>query len=182
MKKLQKLSLQELTTSSLELTSQEANSIVAGSAMGLSSDGRSFIQGWEGYSNAVYDDNGTAPGGTLTVGWGHTCTASDLAMIGSGVVTAAQAQMFFNSDVQRAVNNVNSLVTTELSQEQFDALVSYVFNTGSLNASPQLLAALNSGDFETASCEMDINTQDGEYVQGLENRRSAERDLFSFGY
>ncbi len=181
MKKLQKMSLHELTSSTHELTMQEASSLIAGCGQTLSNSGMYFLKGWEGYNSAIYDDNGSNPGGTLTVGWGHTVTAAEQAMIGSGQITDQQAQAFFDADVQRAVNLVNNNVSVELTQDQFDALVSYVFNTGSL-VDTKLLAALNSGDFETACSEMDINTQDGIYVQGLEDRRASERDVFTNGY
>ena len=72
-------------------------------------------------------------------------------------------------------------VTVYLTQAQFDALVSYVFNTGPLEGSPQLLQNLNNGDYEGAAAEMDINTSDGIYMQGLENRRIEERNIFING-
>jgi GH24 family phage-related lysozyme (muramidase) len=85
-------------------------------------------------------------------------------------------------DIKRkAIDVIKRHVRVNLNQAQFDMLVSYVFNTGSLKGT-QLLKNLNKSLFEKAAKEMDINTQFGSFVQGLENRRIQERDIFRHGY
>ena len=83
-------------------------------------------------------------------------------------------------DAQIAVNAINRHVTTPLNQHQFDALTSYVFNTGSLYDT-QLLRNLNAGNFRGAALQMDIVTSNKIFMQGLQNRRIAEQNLFLNG-
>ncbi|HAN49803.1 MAG TPA: hypothetical protein DCQ08_02160 [Amoebophilaceae bacterium] len=71
-----------------------------------------------------------------------------------------------------------------LKQHQLDALVSYMYNTGSME-NTKLLKKLNAGDFEGAAREMDIVTQKGtggKVLQGLVKRRAQEKKLFLYGY
>jgi Phage-related lysozyme (muraminidase) len=72
---------------------------------------------------------------------------------------------------------INRLVTFPLSQNQFDALTSYVFNTGSLSGT-KLLININQGNYFGAMSEMDIVTSRGIFMQGLTNRRAAEWDIW----
>ena len=75
---------------------------------------------------------------------------------------------------------VNDLVKVKLSQNQFDALVIFVFNIGR----PQfmrsnLLKRLNEGDFKSVPSELRRwNKSSGKVLPGLINRRETEVKLF----
>jgi lysozyme len=71
-------------------------------------------------------------------------------------------------------------VRVSLNQQQFDALASYVFNTGSL-AGTKLLTNIYNRNFAEAVREMDIVTGNGVYMQGLADRRIAERNIWNNG-
>jgi lysozyme len=73
------------------------------------------------------------------------------------------------------------MVTTPLSQNQFDALVSWVYNLGGGNLKAStLLKVLNSGDFNGVPAQlMRWNKAGGKVLEGLTRRRQAEADLFS---
>lgn len=83
---------------------------------------------------------------------------------------------------------VNRLVTVELSQNQFDALVCFAYNVGTdedQDLIPEglgdstLLKKLNAGDYAGAAEEFLVwNKAKGQVVKGLVNRRRQERALF----
>ena len=95
--------------------------------------------------------------------------------------TQEQAEQWLQEDVQIAVDAVNRLVTVELTQNQFDALVDFTFNlgTGSLQNST-LLRLLNASNYTGAANEFERwDKAGGQTLPGLLKRRQAERDLFN---
>lgn len=147
--------------------------------LALSPQGKAFIASWEqgpkgGPALSLYDDanpkatykEGDPAVGFLTIGYGHKVLPGEDFSKG---ITQDQADALLSTDIQiKAINPILKNVTAEMTQQQFDALVSYVFNTGSLRKT-QLLEKLNNGDYENAVNEMDINTSQGVFMQGLEN-------------
>ena len=180
------------STGSLEApqapTEQEKKSV---KDLKLSPEGKAFIASWEqgpkgGPALSIYDDKnpkatykeGDKVIGFLTIGWGHRILPGEDFSKG---ITREQADALLISDINtKAINPILRNVTAEMTQQQFDALVSYVFNTGSLKKT-QLLEKLNNEDYANAVNEMDINTSEGEFMQGLENRRIAERAIWNYG-
>ena len=62
--------------------------------------------------------------GVCTIGYGHTTSVKP-----GDVITEAQADAFFESDIRAVENQVNAL-PLHLGQYQFDAVVSFCFNVG----------------------------------------------------
>jgi lysozyme len=141
----------------------------------LSFNGLNFIQRHEGYSGTVYNDSAGYP----TIGYGHLIKAGEDFSNG---ITQAQASQLLSQDTQTAVNAVNSKVTVNLSQTQFDALVDFTFNLGG-NAFGQstLLKNINSGNNVVIENFTDWNHAGGKVVAGLTKRRTDEFNLFSNG-
>ena len=77
-------------------------------------------------------------------------------------------------------SNINKVVKVPLSQNQFDALVSFAYNLGSVNfRNSTLLKKINLKDFDGASNEFPKWTRaGGKVLRGLATRRNKERDLF----
>jgi len=75
---------------------------------------------------------------------------------------------------------INDLVDVPLSQFQFDALVSWVYNLGPANLkSSTLLKVLNKGEYEEVPSQMRRwNKANGKVLEGLIRRRAAESLLF----
>ena len=84
-----------------------------------------------------------------------------------------------NKDVLWAENAINEQ-HLNLNQNQFDALVSFVFNVGATAFSHStLLKKLKSRDFDAAADEfLRWNKAGGKVLRGLTTRREAERELF----
>ncbi len=140
--------------------------------MKISPAGEALITSFEGLRLVAYADPLT---GTPTIGWGSTRNVR----LGDSI-TLARAQTLFQAEVDQASAAVNESVHVPLTQGQFDALVSFVFNVG-MNAFREstLLRKLNDRDYTGAADEFDRwNKAGGRVVAGLVRRRTAELNLF----
>jgi lysozyme len=156
--------------------------------MKTSDTGRQFIEDFEGLILSAYDDNDdhiVKPGqrvyGTLTIGYGHTTAAGAPHVYVGMTITKDEADSILGSDLSGVELEVAHFVKATLNQNQFDALVSFQFNTGWL-AHPQcsLLRALNAGNFNLADDDFGLYDEaSGKVNQGLVRRRKAEALLFN---
>lgn len=123
----------------------------------------------------AYPDPATG-GDPWTIGVGHTGPEVHKGL----TISEGIADAYLIKDVQDAVEAVNNLVRVDLSQNQFDALVSFVFNCGAKAFSTStLLKKLNDGDMLGASLEiLKWNRGGGHVMNGLVRRRAAEQSLF----
>lgn len=150
--------------------------------MNISDTGIALIKQWEGCELVAYKD----VAGVLTIGYGHT--GSD---VHEGlVINEARAEQLLRLDLERFEGGVNGLLgDAAVSQNQFDALVSLAYNIGLGNFSRStVLRKVKEGDFEGAGRAFlmwrkarDPETGRLRVVQGLLNRRRAERSLFDDG-
>ncbi len=149
--------------------------------------GRKLIESFEGLFLHAYDDHNdhiVQPGqhviGTLTIGYGHTSVAGPPKVYVGMVITEADADAILASDLNSVELEVNHLVKVSLSQNQFDALVSFQFNTGWLaHPNCSLLHALNAGNYNVAAADfMLYDRASGQVLAGLVRRRTAEEKLF----
>jgi len=145
--------------------------------MTTGAQGIALIKKWEGLRTTAYQD----VGGLWTIGYGHLITSASSTLIGQ-TITEAQAEALLRADLATAEAGVNSKVLVPLSQPQFDALVSLVFNigVGAFGAST-LLQRINAKapESEIEAQWKRWNKVNGNPVQGLTNRRAAEWELFS---
>lgn len=153
--------------------------------MKTSDNGRKFIESFEGLILEAYDDYNDRPvpvggsaRGTLTIGYGHTVSAGPPGIVPGETITKEQADQILASDLSKVETDVAQLVRTALNQNQFDALVSFEFNTGALRHSSGL-NYLNQAEYEFAWNVFDQYTHAaGRVLPGLVRRRQAERNLF----
>lgn len=145
-------------------------------ALVTSPKGVKAIQGFEGLRLEAYVD---AVGAT-TIGYGHTGT--EHAFIGN-TITKKKAIELLRLDLRDSEKAVNSLVKVELTQDQFDALSSLVFNIGTGNfRKSTLLKKLNQGDYLGAADEfLKWRKGGGKVLPGLVTRRAKERAMFLEG-
>jgi lysozyme len=147
--------------------------------MKTSPNGRHFIEGWEGLILHAYYDSA----GVITIGYGHTTAAGPPRVYHGMVITADQADQILSTDLAGVENDVNRLVHVPINQNQFDALVSFHFNTGAL-ARANVLRAVNAGLFKAVPADLmmwDHAHVHGQLVvlDGLARRRKAEGALFA---
>lgn len=143
--------------------------------MRTSERGLEFIRDHEGCVLAAYPDPGTG-GEPWTIGVGHTGGVKP-----GDTCTEAQAMAWLAEDVRDAEDAVNRLVKVPLTQDQFDALVSFAFNVGAGNlGGSTLLKLVNAGDFDGAAAQFPRwNRAAGQVLAGLTKRRLAEAALFA---
>lgn len=130
-----------------------------------------LVKASEGVRLVAYSD----VKGVLTIGYGHTGNVRP-----GQTITQAQAEDFLVQDMAAAADAVNRLVQVKLTQNQFDALVDFVFNEGQGHfAGSTLLKLLNQRNYQAAAGQFRVWCMAGGVVlQDLVNRRAAERALF----
>ena len=140
--------------------------------MNISSKGIDLIKHFEGCELEAYH----CAAGVPTIGYGHI---KGVQM--GDTITQEQAEQMLVEELNEYEGYINDMVTTPLSQNQFDALVSWVYNLGGGNLKAStLLKVLNSGDFNGVPAQlMRWNKAGGKVLEGLTRRRQAEADLFS---
>ena len=139
--------------------------------MRISEHGIQTIKNFEGLSLKAY----RCPAGVWTIGWGST------AGVTAGMtITLAQAEDMLRAEVERFEKAVNRLVEVPLSQNQFDALVSFAYNVGDgALARSTLLRLLNQGDYDAVPGQLARWTHGGGRVlPGLVKRRRMEGELW----
>lgn len=146
--------------------------------MQTSDRGLEFIKHHEGLETKAYPDPGSADGHPWTIGVGHTKGVKR-----GDTCTVEQAMEWLRDDVVGAEAAVLRLVTVALTQDEFDALVSFVFNVGAgAFEGSTLLRRLNAGDYDGAAAQFKRwNKNDGRVMAGLTTRREAEAKLFETG-
>jgi lysozyme len=119
------------------------------------------------------------PVGIWTIGYGHTKDVK-----ADQVVSMETADAFLVADAEDAVAAVRRYVKVSLTQNQFDALVSFTFNLGAGNLrSSTLLRLLNAGQYNSVPEQLNRWNKGrvgGKLVvlNGLTRRRSAEGAMF----
>lgn len=143
--------------------------------MKTSNQGIDHIKKWEGLRLKAYQ----CTSGVWTIGYGHTSAAGGLKVYEGLEITREKAENILRSDLVKFEKRVNDLVVVPLTQTQFDALVSFDFNTGKLHKST-LLKKLNSGDYNAVPSELNKWVFSSKRrVKGLVNRRADEITLWN---
>lgn len=118
------------------------------------------------------------PRDVYTIGWGHTKTARK-----GMVISEKKAEELLQEDLTWVRKTLADLVEVPLSQDQYDALASFIFNIGRTNfQSSTMLRKLNTYDYVGAANEFPRwNKQKGRVLRGLTRRRKSEQALFLKG-
>ena len=139
--------------------------------MKTSMEGLALIKKFEGCELKAYQ----CSAGVWTIGYGHTKD-----VVEGMEITQEQAEQMLVDELHEYESYINKYVTVALSQNQFDALVSWVYNLGPANLSAStMLKVLNSGEYEDVPAQMKRwNKAGGKVLEGLVRRREAEACLF----
>ncbi len=149
----------------------------------VSPSGVALVKKFEGLHKQTSEGDVRAyrcPAGRWTIGWGH-CKG-----VKSGMrATIEECEKFIQEDLDEAGKVVTRLVHVPVTQHQFDALASFVFNLGQGNfAESTLLRKLNQGLYDEIPEQImrwNKARVDGVLtpLKGLTRRRTAEAALFA---
>lgn len=123
------------------------------------------------------------PAGKLTIGYGHTKKVTP-----GMVISSLQAEQLLSEDVTSAEADLNKLLKKQLTQNQYDALVDFVFNLGAQKLATSTLLKLVNADPNNAVIPAEFlkwvyatNPKTGlkEKLPGLVTRREKEAKLYS---
>jgi len=140
--------------------------------MNISQEGLSLIKKFEGCELEAYK----CAAGVWTIGYGSTKGVKE-----SDTVSQEEAEKLLLHEMEEYEGYINDMVNVDLEQNQFDAMVSWVFNLGPANLKAStLLKVLNAKDYEGVPAQIKRwNKAGGKVLQGLIRRREAESLLFA---
>ena len=127
--------------------------------MNISAEGIALIKKFEGCELEAYK----CSAGVWTIGYGHTKD-----VVEGMTITQEQAEEMLVEELHEYEKYVNENVTVALSQNQFDALVSWVYNLGPANLKAStMLKVLNSGKYEDVPAQIKRwNKAGGKVLEG----------------
>ena len=143
--------------------------------MKTSQQGIEMIKSFEGFRTMPYQDGV----GKWTVGYGHMIVSGDGCVVGSPI-TMGQATALLARDLFVAEHDINDNELS-LTQNEFDALVSFVYNVGVGNFQHStMLQKLKKGDNAGASNEFPKwdHAPSDHVNSGILKRRLAEQRCF----
>lgn len=142
----------------------------------ISEKGYAIIRQFEGLRLKSYLDGG----GVWTIGYGTIKYPNGTPVKSGDMCTEAQAEAWLKSDCKWVDACIDKYVTVKVTQNQFDALASFIYNIGeSQFRTSTLLKMLNAGLFALAASNFDRWIYDnGKVEKGLVNRRAMEKKLF----
>ncbi|MBV8042110.1 lysozyme [Pluralibacter sp.] len=144
--------------------------------MVTSEQGLALIKHFEGCRLEAYQD----VVGVWTIGYGWTQSVDGVVIHAGMQIDQLTADRLLLSGIGEYESGVGGLVSVPVSQSQFDALVSFVYNLGCRSlADSTLLKKLNQQDYAGAAMEFPRwNKAGGVVLAGLTSRRLAEQKLF----
>lgn len=142
----------------------------------ISENGYAIIRDFEGFRADAYLDTG----GVWTIGFGTIKYPNGTKVKKGDKCTRGQAELWLMNDAKWVDACLDKYVTSKLTQNQFDALASFVYNVGETAFSKStMLTLLNQSKFDLASSQFDRWIYDnGKVINGLVKRRTQEKQLF----
>ncbi len=145
--------------------------------MKTSNKGKAIIKQYEGFRAKPY----LCPANVPTIGYGATYYLdSRKVKLSDPAISEPEADKLLDKMLLKYEQAVERYAQVPLTQNQFDALVSFCYNVGAENLrTSTLLKKLNASDYAGAGEQfLKWNRGGGKVLQGLINRRNAERKLF----
>ena len=139
--------------------------------MNTSPKGIALIKEFDGLRLKAYQ----CPGGVWTIGYGHTAGVKP-----GMVITEAQAEEYLKADLIAFERYLNGLGLA-LNQNQFDALISFIYNVGTGNFSRStLLRKVRANPQDNSIMDEFLRWvySKGRVLPGLQRRRLAEMKLY----
>lgn len=143
----------------------------------VSDAGAAFIRKWEGCKLVAYQDLK----GIWTIGFGNTMYPNGASVKQGDTIIQAEADILFRSILSRFETSVSKLIRNDVTQNQYDALVSFCYNVGiGAFGGSQLLRLVNRNANNPLIKDefMKWNRSGGIASKGLTNRRMGEAKMY----
>jgi len=140
--------------------------------MRTNAKGIALIKEFEGLRLEAY----LCPARVWTIGWGHTKGVKQ----GDRIDTST-AEKYLKEDIEEAERGIEKLVKVKLNDNQFSALVSFVFNLGIGNLQKSTLLRVINISPNSANVGFQLKKwvySDGQVLPGLVRRRAEEEKLY----
>ncbi len=146
--------------------------------MKTSQKGIQLIEYFEGFESKPY----RCPSGVPTVGFGSTVYPDGTPVrMDDEPITEAQATSLLKGQLKRYEDGVNRYVTSDINQNQFDALVSFAYNVGLGNLQRSTLLKKVNKDPKDPMIADEFKRWtrcNGVILNGLKERRCKEAELY----
>ena len=163
--------------------SEHLTQVIKSKSMKISKNGIDLIKHFEGCP--MEDEmvvSYRCPANKPTIGFGSLKLIDGSPVQDGMKITKQEAENLLAHELEEYEGYINDMVNVELNQNQFDAMVSWVFNLGPTNLkNSSLLRILNSTHVDWADIPYQIqrwNKVNGVPNEGLKKRRKAEALLF----
>ena len=145
--------------------------------MEVNKAGRDLIKQFEGCKLKAYK----CPAGLNTIGFGLTFYPDGTKVKEGDVITQQQAEEYFNAVVDDFAKQVDVLVKSNVTANNFSAIVSFAFNVGIGNFRRSTLLRKVNANPKDPSIRAEFKKwvrANGEVLKGLVRRREAEAKLY----
>lgn len=178
----------QCTTGQSNVLDSIANAAAGVAATGLGPQGLSLLKEIEQLRLTPYDDQtGKAINKYVagaTIGYGHLISSIEWNTYKGGI-TEAQAESLLRQDLSPFESTVKTAITKKLNQHQFDACVILAFNIGASGFRNSSVAKMINGkksNYSTLEKAWKAwNKSQGKVMQGLNNRRDSEWNIYNSG-
>jgi len=148
--------------------------------MKLNKDGIDLMHKFEGCKLEAY----LCPAKIPTIGWGNTYYEDGKKIKLGDKITQQRADELFILIAEDFAKRVRNLLKKTLTENQFNALVSFTYNVGVANLNKStLLKKVNTNPLDQTIKDefMKWNKASGKVLNGLTKRRQAEAELYFKG-
>jgi lysozyme len=145
--------------------------------MEVNKAGRDLIKQFEGCKLKAYK----CPAGLWTISWGLTFYPDGTKVKEGDVITQQQAEDYFNAIVDDFAKGVDVLVKSNVTANNFSAIVSFTYNVGIGNLKNSTLLKKVNANPKDATIPAEFRKwvrANGEVLKGLVRRREAEAKLY----
>ena len=139
--------------------------------MKASQQAYNLIREFEGLRLQAYQ----CPSGIWTIGYGHTTNVAP-----NTVISQLQANLLLQEDIAQCERTLNKY-NLALTQNMYDALVSFIYNVGAGNFHRSaLLSKIKANPYDSSICDEFLKWihSRGKLLAGLQRRRMAEMKLY----
>jgi len=145
--------------------------------MKLNKEGSDLIKSFEGCKLKAYQCSAKK----WTIGYGNTFFEDGTPVVAGNAISQQKAEDMFELIASEFASKVAKLVTSNVTENQFDALVSFAYNCGAVNLQKSTLLKKVNANHNDQSIRAEFlkwNKAGGKVLAGLSRRREAESNLY----